>query len=68
MLTTAERNAAAGRSGQGVPRPRRTEVPEGSDAATGSVLPGLADGYVMAVALLVIGWITLFSARVPPVG
>src|SRR6202000_395432 len=23
---------------------------------TGSVLPGLADGYVMAVALLVIGW------------
>jgi diguanylate cyclase (GGDEF)-like protein/PAS domain S-box-containing protein len=29
----------------------------------GSVLPGLADGYVMAVALLVIGWITLFDAE-----
>jgi diguanylate cyclase (GGDEF)-like protein len=28
-----------------------------------SVLPGLADGYVMAVALLVIGWITLFGGE-----
>ena len=27
------------------------------------VLPGLADGYVAAVALLVIGWITLFSSE-----
>ena len=27
------------------------------------MLPGLADGYVMAVALLVIGWTTLFSAE-----
>jgi len=26
-------------------------------------LPGLADGYVMAVALLVLGWITLFGAE-----
>ncbi|MGH3151371.1 MAG: PAS domain-containing protein, partial [Streptosporangiaceae bacterium] len=62
MLTSAERLAAQA-EGQGVPRPRRTEVPEGADAATGSVLPGLADGYVMAVGLLVIGWITLFSAE-----
>ena len=30
---------------------------------TSSVLPGLADGYVMAVALLVIGWVTLFSSE-----
>ncbi len=28
-----------------------------------SVLPGLADGYVMAVALLVIGWVALFSGE-----
>lgn len=27
------------------------------------VLPGLADGYVMAVSLLVLGWVTLFSAE-----
>ncbi len=62
VLTSAERFAAQA-EGQGVPRPRRAEVLEGTDTATGSVLPGLADGYVMAVALLVIGWITLFSAE-----
>jgi diguanylate cyclase (GGDEF)-like protein/PAS domain S-box-containing protein len=27
------------------------------------VLPGLADGYVMAVALLVLGWVTIFGAE-----
>jgi diguanylate cyclase (GGDEF)-like protein len=30
---------------------------------TGSVLPGLADGYVMAVALLVIGWVVAFGGE-----
>jgi diguanylate cyclase (GGDEF)-like protein/PAS domain S-box-containing protein len=30
---------------------------------SGSVLPGLADGYVMAVALLVIGWVVGFSSE-----
>src|SRR6202008_3420499 len=30
--------------------------------SAGSVLPGLAEGSVMAVALLVIGWSALFSA------
>jgi diguanylate cyclase (GGDEF)-like protein len=30
---------------------------------TGSVLPGLADGYVMAVALLVIGWVAAFGTE-----
>jgi diguanylate cyclase (GGDEF)-like protein/PAS domain S-box-containing protein len=30
---------------------------------SGSVLPGLADGYVMAVALLVIGWVVAFSSE-----
>jgi len=34
-----------------------------AEGSTGSVLPGLADGYVMAVALLVIGWSALFSAE-----
>src|ERR1700753_2877174 len=34
---------------------------------TGSVLPGLADGYVMAVALLVIGWGVSFGGGVHPV-
>ena len=40
---------------------------EGESSAAGgsgvSVLPGLADGYVMAVALLVIGWVTTFSGE-----
>ena len=30
---------------------------------TGPVLPGLADGYVMAVALLVIGWVVAFAGE-----
>jgi len=30
---------------------------------SGSVLPGLADGYVMAVALLVIGWVLMFGSE-----
>src|SRR5450756_1009342 len=30
---------------------------------SGSVLPGLADGYVMAVALLVIGWVLAFGSE-----
>jgi diguanylate cyclase (GGDEF)-like protein/PAS domain S-box-containing protein len=33
------------------------------EGSAGSVLPGLADGYVMAVALLVIGWSALFSVE-----
>jgi diguanylate cyclase (GGDEF)-like protein/PAS domain S-box-containing protein len=43
--------------------------PEGTEPAitaeradTRSILPSLADGYVMAIALLVIGWVTLFGA------
>ncbi len=30
---------------------------------TGSVLPGLADGYVMAVSLLVVGWVVAFGGE-----
>ncbi|HEY6296742.1 MAG TPA: GGDEF domain-containing protein, partial [Streptosporangiaceae bacterium] len=55
VLIGAERNAETGSSAAG--------EPDGS-AGPGSgpsVLPGLADGYVMAVALLVIGWVTQFS-------
>ena len=39
--------------------------PSSGDKAgtSGSVLPGLADGYVMAVALLVIGWVVAFSSE-----
>ena len=59
VLATAERDGRA-------PRP---DSPDGADGhavpagARDSVLPGLADGYVMAVALLVIGWTTVFSGE-----
>ncbi len=59
MLTTADKDSTGGEPSAG----------QGNDGvgplerATSPVLPGLADGYVMAVALLVIGWITLFSAE-----
>jgi diguanylate cyclase (GGDEF)-like protein/PAS domain S-box-containing protein len=59
MLTTADKDSTGGRPSAG----------QGNDgvgpleSATTPVLPGLADGYVMAVALLVIGWVTLFSAE-----
>jgi diguanylate cyclase (GGDEF)-like protein len=61
MLTNAERDAEAG--GPGAQRAGRGGVTGTSEGAAGSVLPGLADGYVLAVALLVIGWVTLFSAE-----
>jgi diguanylate cyclase (GGDEF)-like protein len=34
-----------------------------SEGPQASVVPGLADGYVMAVALLVIGWVALFGSE-----
>jgi len=55
ILVGAERDAETGGAESGAPD---------SAASSGSgpsVLPGLADGYVMAVALLVIGWVTQFS-------
>jgi diguanylate cyclase (GGDEF)-like protein len=61
MLATAEREAEA--VAPGAQRPGRAEGADASQGAAGSVLPGLADGYVLAVALLVIGWVTLFSAE-----
>ena len=64
MLTTAERESGGGPPCRPPDSRRERAALEG---ATAPVLPGLADGYVMAVALLVIGWVTLFSARVPPV-
>jgi diguanylate cyclase (GGDEF)-like protein/PAS domain S-box-containing protein len=56
MLATAERDSDSGRptAGDGSSPVESTATP---------VLPGLADGYVLAVALLVIGWVTLFSAE-----
>jgi diguanylate cyclase (GGDEF)-like protein/PAS domain S-box-containing protein len=61
MLTTTERagDSPPGRSQQGA---AGSSSPDSADPA-GSVLPGLADGYVMAVALLVIGWVTVFSGE-----
>ena len=47
-------------------RPRRPASwcsPRTKRNDTGPVLPGLADGYVMAVALLVIGWVVAFGAE-----
>ena len=66
MLTTAEREGGSSPHRPQPGRPARPDGPEGAEGPAGSrdsVLPGLADGYVMAVALLVIGWITLFSGE-----
>src|SRR5580704_16803624 len=61
MLATAERDDDGG--GAGHPQPDRAEEPGPPQNAAGSVLPGLSDGYVLAVALLVIGWVALFSSE-----
>jgi diguanylate cyclase (GGDEF)-like protein/PAS domain S-box-containing protein len=61
MLTTAEKE----KDGPGR-QPSAGQLSDGSgplESAATPVLPGLADGYVMAVALLVIGWVTLFSSE-----
>ncbi len=65
MLATAEREGGSSlhRLPGRLPRPDGPDGGEGAPGARDSVLPGLADGYVMAVALLVIGWITLFSGE-----
>jgi diguanylate cyclase (GGDEF)-like protein/PAS domain S-box-containing protein len=66
LLTTAEREGSGGLHRPPAGRPARPDGSEGAESSAGgrdSVLPGLADGYVMAVALLVIGWITLFSGE-----
>jgi diguanylate cyclase (GGDEF)-like protein/PAS domain S-box-containing protein len=61
ILATADRDGGtAGR------RPESPDGAAGAENAAGardSILPGLADGYVMAVALLVIGWTTVFSSE-----
>ncbi len=56
-LTTAEKDAERDKTTRG------SEGISPLETAAAPVLPGLADGYVMAVALLVIGWVTLFSAE-----
>ncbi|HEX8006187.1 MAG TPA: hypothetical protein VF482_07150, partial [Trebonia sp.] len=48
----------SGASASGAPRGTA-----GTPTVPGSVLPGLADGYVMAVALLVIGWVVAFGSE-----
>jgi diguanylate cyclase (GGDEF)-like protein len=51
----------AARPASGVPP--SPDEPQAGAGAPGSVLPGLADGYVMAVALLVVGWVVAFSSE-----
>ena len=65
MLATAEREGGSSPHRPQAGRPGRTvrKEPRAPAGSGDSVLPGLADGYVMAVALLVIGWITLFSGE-----
>ena len=76
-LATADGEGEGGGPGTiagGSDAARRSDAAPGTDAARGTdaaspegpaapVLPGLADGYIMAVALLVIGWVTLFSTE-----
>ncbi len=59
MLTTAEKESTGGRA----PAAQGGDGAGPPESDTAPVLPGLADGYVLAIALLVIGWITLFSAE-----
>jgi diguanylate cyclase (GGDEF)-like protein/PAS domain S-box-containing protein len=55
---------ATGPGGRGRDTGARTGTEAGpADGTQTSVVPGLADGYVMAVALLVIGWVTLFGGE-----
>ncbi len=64
MLTTAGRDGdSSAQRLAGTRSAHRSEPDRSEGIARASVLPGLADGYVMAVALLVIGWVTLFSAE-----
>jgi diguanylate cyclase (GGDEF)-like protein len=50
-------------AGQPQAPPGTPRAGAGALGSPGSVLPGLADGYVMAVALLVIGWVVAFSGE-----
>jgi diguanylate cyclase (GGDEF)-like protein len=64
ILATAERDGGtAGRRLDGTDGSGAGAGAEGAAGARDSILPGLADGYVMAVALLVIGWTTVFSGE-----
>ena len=56
-------NQQAAAGNQQHPAENQQAAAENQQGSAGSVLPGLADGYVMAVALLVIGWTTLFSGE-----
>ena len=53
----------AARSPSPSPSPSPPDAPRAPGGTSGSVLPGLADGYVMAVALLVIGWVVAFGGE-----
>jgi diguanylate cyclase (GGDEF)-like protein/PAS domain S-box-containing protein len=59
LLTSAERGVAK----DGGRNDTSTAPQAGAGPPPGAVLPGLADGYVMAVALLVLGWVTLWGTE-----
>ena len=63
ILANAQREGEETRAGRGTEDADAADGTNPPDGQAGSVLPGLADGYVMAVALLVIGWVTLFSSE-----
>ena len=53
----------AGAPGQPQSSPGGSRAAGAPPVPSGSVLPGLADGYVMAVALLVVGWVVAFGGE-----
>ena len=64
VLTIAGRDGDSSAQRLATTRSAHRSDPDGSEGTTGaSVLPGLADGYVLAVALLIIGWVTQFSSE-----
>jgi len=60
MVLASPPSPALRASSGSVPSADAARAPGGTP---GSVLPGLADGYVMAVALLVIGWVLAFGGE-----
>jgi diguanylate cyclase (GGDEF)-like protein/PAS domain S-box-containing protein len=62
MVLSLPGSPASGASPGSSPGAASRESP-GTPTMPGSVLPGLADGYVMAVALLVIGWVMAFGSE-----
>jgi diguanylate cyclase (GGDEF)-like protein/PAS domain S-box-containing protein len=63
MLATGPREGGGTQDEGGTEDTQAAEGTSPLDSPAGSVLSGIADGYVMALALLVIGWVALFSSE-----